>query len=121
MGRRFGDRYPVGLLIVTAACVILVLGFDLSAIASIGSAVALLIFAFITAAHFRVHRETGAALWVLIIAFVTTTAVLLTFIFTTLIHEPASMWALLAILVLSTLMDLGWKRRRDAQAARTGT
>ena len=77
MGKRYDDRFPVGLLIVTVACVVLVLGFDLSAIASIGSAVALLIFAFITAAHFRVYRETGANLWILILAIVATTAVVL--------------------------------------------
>jgi hypothetical protein len=34
-------------------------------------------------------------------------------VFTTLIHEPASMVALLVILVLSVALDFGWKRVRD--------
>ena len=45
MGRRLGGRAPVGLLITAAgAAVVLAVGFSLTAIASIGSAAALLIF-----------------------------------------------------------------------------
>ena len=36
--------------------------------------------------------------------------VLVTFVFTTLIHERASVITLLAILVLSIALDVGWKR-----------
>ena len=64
--------------------------FNLDAIASIGSAVALLIFTFITAAHFRVRAETGANAAMLTLAIASAGVVLLTFVFTTLIHEPAS-------------------------------
>ena len=87
--------------------------FDLNAIASIGSAVALLIFTFITAAHFRVRSETGANALVLALAIASAAVVLVTFVFTTLIHEPASVVATLAILVLSVGLDLCWKRVRD--------
>ena len=88
----------------------LVLLFNLDAIASIGSVVALLIFTLITAAHFRVRAETGASTPVLAAAIVAAGVVLLTFVFTTLVHEPASMVALLVILVLSVALDFGWKR-----------
>ena len=37
-------------------------------------------------------------------------AVLVTFVFTTVIHEPASIVMLLAILVLRVGLDYGWKR-----------
>ena len=40
--------------------IVLAVGFDLSAIASIGSAIALFVFALITAGHLRVRHETGA-------------------------------------------------------------
>jgi len=43
--------------------------------------------------------------------------VLLTFVFTTLIHEPASMVTLLAILVLSVALDVGWKRTEAGKAS----
>ena len=42
--------------------------------------------------------------------------VLVTFVLTTLIHEPASIVTLLAILVLSIGLDYGWKRTRDHRA-----
>jgi hypothetical protein len=38
----------------------------------------------------------------------------LTFVFTTLIGEPASAVTLVVILLLSFSLDFGWKRRRDA-------
>jgi amino acid transporter len=110
MARRLGGRASAGLLIEAAACLVLALLFNLDAIASIGSVVALLIFTLITAAHFRVRTETGANVVILAVAIVAAGGVLLTFVFTTLIHDPASMVALLVILVLSVALDFGWKR-----------
>ena len=43
---------------------------DLDSIASIGSAVALVIFTMITAAHLRIRAETGANLLILVLAIV---------------------------------------------------
>jgi amino acid transporter len=116
MARKLGGRASNGLLIEAAACVILAVFFKLDAIASIGSAVALLIFTLITAAHLRIRTETGANVVVLVVAIAAAAAVLLTFIFTTLIHEPASIVTILAILALSVALDLGWKRRQASQA-----
>jgi hypothetical protein len=70
----------------------------LDAIASIGSAVALLIFTLITVAHLRVRAETGANVLILVTAIAAAGVVLVTFVFTTLIHEPASIVALVVIL-----------------------
>jgi L-asparagine transporter-like permease len=89
--------------------------FKLDAIASIGSAVALVIFTLITAAHVRIRRETGANLPLLILAIVAAGAVFVTFVFTTLIHEPASIVTLLGILLLSVALDLGWKHRQTTK------
>ena len=116
MGGRIRGRASTGLLIAAAAIVVMVIGFDLSAIASIGSAVALMIFAFVTAAHLRVYRETGAKAWVLVLALSVIVVTLVTFILTTLIHEPASIWTLLGILAVSIGLDLGWSRVRDRRA-----
>jgi len=115
MARRLGGRASVGLLIAAAACLVLALLFNLDAIASIGSAVALLIFTLITAAHFRVRSETGANVVMLAAAILAAGVVLLTFVFTTLIQEPASIVTLLIILVLSVALDFGWKRVRDTR------
>ena len=117
MARKLGGRVSAGLLIEAAACLILAVVFKLDAIASIGSAVALLIFTLITAAHFRVRSQTGASATVLTLAIVAAGGVLLTFVFTTLIHEPASMVTLGVILVLSAGLDFGWKRVRSDRTA----
>ena len=111
MARRLGGRLSVGLLAQAVACLVLVLLFRLTAIASIGSAVALMIFILVTAAHFRVRGDTGANTAMLVLAIGTAGVVLLTFVFTDLIHDAASVVALLAIVALSAGIDLGWKRR----------
>jgi len=116
MARRLGGRASTGLLVEAAACLLLAVFFNLDAIASIGSAVALLIFTFITAAHFRVRGETGARTAVLVLAIASSAIVLVTFVVTTLIHEPASVLALLGILLLSIALDLVWKRRATGRA-----
>jgi len=117
MARKLGGRASAGLLIQALACVIMAVVFRLDSIASIGSAVALLIFTFITAAHFRVRSETGANTGVLVLAIATAAVVLVTFVFTDLIKEPASIATLLGILVLSVVIDLWWKRVRDGREA----
>jgi L-asparagine transporter-like permease len=93
--------------------IVLAAGFDLSSIASIGSAIALLVFTLVTAAHFRVRGETGASTLVLSVAITSTVVVLLTFALTTLVEEPATAVALAVIVLLSVALDLGWKRTRD--------
>jgi amino acid transporter len=114
LGRRFRDRAPAGLLVTALAAIVLAVGFDLTSIASLGSAVALIVFTLVTAGHLRVHRETGARPWLLVVAIVSTVVVLATFAVTTLVDEPGTAVALVAILLLSILLDLGWKHSRDA-------
>ena len=52
----------------------------------------------------------------LTIAIASAGIVLVTFVFTTLIHETASIITLLAILGLSVALDLGWKRTEAGRA-----
>jgi len=115
LGRRFAGRVPAGILVTAAVAIILAIGFDLTSIASIGSAIALVVFTLVTAGHLRVRSETGAKAWVLVVAIVTTVVVLVTFAFTTLVEEPATAVALIVILLLSIALELGWKRTRDAR------
>jgi amino acid transporter len=117
MARRLGGRASSGLLLQAVACLVMALLFKLDAIASIGSAVALVIFTLITAAHFRVRSETGANAFVLTLAIGAAAVVLVTFVLTTLIHEPASIVTILAVLALSIGLDLWWKRARDSRAS----
>ena len=111
-GRRWG-RAPAGILLTAAAAIVMAIGFDLSSIASIGSAVALIVFALVSAGHFRVRKETGAQAWLLALAVGSAVIVLVTFALTTLVEEPGTAVALVVILVLGVVLDVGWKRRRD--------
>ena len=113
LGRSLGGRMPAGLLLTAVVSMILAIGFDLNAIASIGSAIALLVFGMVSIGHLRVHRETGAQPLVLILAVATTAIVLVTFSITTLPDEPATAVALVVIVALSIAADLLWKRSRD--------
>jgi amino acid transporter len=114
MARKLGGRASAGLLVQAAVCLVLAVVFKLDSIASIGSAVALVIFTMITAAHLRIRSETGANLPMLVLAIVAAGAVFVTFVFTTLIHEPASIVTLVAIVALSIGLDYGWKRSRPS-------
>ena len=112
MGAKVGGRANVGLLIVAVAVSLLAIGYDLSAIASIGSAVALMVFTLVSIGHLRIRSDTGANLWLLLLAIGTAGISLLVFVFTTLIEEPASIVALIIILLLSIGLDLWWSSRR---------
>ena len=112
MGRRAGGRAPMGILVTATAAILMAVFFDLNAIASIGSAVALVVFTLVTFGHFRVRHETRAQAWLLVLADFTTVAVLVAFAVTTLVNEPATAVALVVILLLSVVLDLVWKSRR---------
>jgi amino acid transporter len=112
MSRRVGGHASMGILVTAASAMVLAIFFDLNAIASIGSAVALVVFALVTLGHFRVRHETGARTWLLVLAEVTTVVVLIAFALTTLVEEPWTAVALVAILLLGVGLDLWWKSRR---------
>lgn len=117
VGRADGRHAPTGLIVTAVAAVVLAVGFNLTSIASMGSAVALVVFTLVAAGHLRVRSETGARTSMLALAIITTVVVLVTFTFTTLVDEPATAVALVFILLLSIALDLGWKRRRRAHHA----
>jgi amino acid transporter len=108
LGRDLG-RVSIALGFMVVATLLLTVFFDLSAIASLGSAVALLIFTLVSIGHLRVRRETGARIGVVLLAVVTTATVFAVFTSTTLAEEPATMATLVGVIVLSIVLDLTWK------------
>ena len=114
MGTRLAERVPAGLVVTAVAAALLAVFFDLSAIASIGSVVALVVFSLITVGHVRVRHETGANVAVLAVAIVSTVAVLVAFVFTTLVDEPATAVTLVVITLGCIVVDAVWKSRAPA-------
>lgn len=116
LGRDLWGRVPAGLLLMVIATTLMAVFLNLTAIASIGSAVALTLFTLVTISHLRVRKTTGASLLVLLVALVLTLATLFSFVTTTLVEEPATMSTLLGLLVLAVLLDTVWKLVRSRRA-----
>jgi hypothetical protein len=109
-------RAPAGLLVTAVVAIVLAVGFDLNAIASIGSAVALVIFTLIGVGHLRIRNETGASGVILVLGILAAAVVLLLFL-PTLAEEPATVIAIVYIVLQSIVLDLIWKRVRGEPPA----
>jgi amino acid transporter len=77
--RRRREGGTQGLVISSLLIILLAVFFDVTAIASIGSAVSLAIFALLTIAHIRMAKDTGASKLVLYVALVATCLAILLF------------------------------------------
>jgi chromate transport protein ChrA len=87
----------------------LALLFDVSAISSIGSAVALAIFALITIAHLRMAKDTGASKFVLVLALIGTSVAILLFCWYTLLTSPQTFVILVGIIILAWVVEAVWR------------
>lgn len=108
-----------GLAISVILILLLAVFVDLTAIASLGSVVALFIFLATSVAALRLRAETGSKTWVVVAAIATTVLVLLVFTVQTLQTSPGTFVAMVLILLLATGLDQLWtyvkKRRARAQ------
>lgn len=116
--RRRGKAGTQGLVISALAIILLALLFDVSAIASIGSAVALAIFVLITIAHLRMAGETQASKAVLWVALGLTVLAILLFAVNTLLTAPQTFAILVVTIILAWVVEWVWQRisRRQLQA-----
>jgi amino acid transporter len=114
LGRETRRGAPMGLL-VTAGVVLVVSNLvDLSAIASVGSAVALCVFLLVATAGYRRRADIGANAAVVLAAIAVTAAVLAFFAVDTARNEPATFVAILAIAALAVVLNLLWAHPRPA-------
>ncbi len=112
----FGGRVRIlgsaGLAISVGIVLVMAMFLDLSAVASVGSAVALAVFAMVGVAAVRLRASTDSNLIVLLAAVATTLVVLVLFAIDTARNEPRTFIAMLAVGALALVLDLVWKRRR---------
>jgi amino acid transporter len=94
-----------GLLMSAILTLILANLFDVSAVASIGSAVSLAIFALITAGHLRMTDETKASKAVLILALIATSVAILLFAWYTWLTEPQLFVILVVVIALAWVAE----------------
>jgi len=98
-----------GLVISAMLIIILALLFDVSAIASIGSAVALFIFLLVTIAHLRMRKDTGASKWMLYLAVFGTSLALLLFGWYTAMTAPETFGLMFVIIILAWVLEAVWR------------
>lgn len=97
-------------LVISALLILLMANlFDVTAIASIGSAVALAIYVLITIAHLRMAGETQASKPVLVLALIATSVAILLFAWYTLITAPQTFAILVAIIILAWVVEAIWR------------
>jgi amino acid transporter len=109
-GRKYRRGGTYGLLIASVITLIVANLFDLAAIASLGSAVALAIYVLITIAHLRMVNETKASRPVLVVALIATSLAILLFAGYTLVTDPQFFAILLASIVLAWVVAAIWRR-----------
>ena len=109
-GSRLGPE--VGLLITGGVVLVVANLVDLSAIASVGSAVALMIFLLVGAAGYRRRHDTESNVVIVCLAIAVTAIVLVFFAIDTLRNAPETFIAIIAIAALAVVLDSVWKHVR---------
>ena len=97
-GRFHGTR---GIPITVALTLILAIVFDLSAIASLGSAVALIVFLIVGLAALRLRGQTGSSTWLIDVAMLSTGFVLVLFAADTARNAPQTFTAMIVLVLPS--------------------
>lgn len=112
----FGEQSRLGargnLIITTGLILIFVNLFDLSSIASVGSAVSLAVFVLVGLAGYRLRREIHANRVLLAAAVAASALVLLFFAIDTLRNDPGTFVAIVVMFGLAVVLDAVWKRSR---------
>jgi amino acid transporter len=106
-----------GLTISVVAVLLLANLVDLTAIASLGSVVALAIFLLVAVVGLRLRAETRSRTWVIVIAIAATAAVLVIFAVQTLRTEPETFVAMIVVLALAVILEYTWSLIRARRAA----
>jgi amino acid transporter len=118
-GRRSRLGPHAGLLITSALVLVIANLVDLSAIASVGSAISLVIFLLVGVAAYRLRVEIGALVAVVLAAIALTALVLVFFAIDTLRNSPETFTAIVVITALAVILDTVWKRVRQEPAPAT--
>ena len=99
-----------GLFITSLIVCIFVVIFPLSAVGEMASL--LLVYAMVNLGHLRIAGQTGAKRWILICSVVLNLALFaLLFIQTILNHETLTWISVIALLIISFLVELAWRKK----------
>ena len=101
-----------GLFITSLIVCIFVVLFPLSAVGEMASLAFLLVYAMVNLGHLRIAGQTGAKRWILICSVVLNLAMFaLLFIQPILNHETLTWISVIALLIISFLVELDWRKK----------
>lgn len=101
-----------GLFITSLIVCIFVVIFPLSAVGEMASLAFLLVYAMVNLGHLRIAGQTGAKRWILICSVVLNLALFaLLFIQTILNHDTLTWISVIALLIISFLVELAWRKK----------
>lgn len=101
-----------GLFITSLIVCIFVVIFPLSAVGEMASLAFLLVYAMVNLGHLSIAGQTGAKRWILICSVVLNLALFaLLFIQTILNHETLTWISVIALLIISFLVELAWRKK----------
>jgi amino acid transporter len=116
LARPVGKGGSMGLLIAAVATAVVSVLLDLSAIASLGSAVSLSVFITIGFAHLRLLDVTHANRWMIWAGIITAAVVFAAFLFSTWLDAPVTIYMLIVIVIAAIMLDFWWSRSNRAAA-----
>ena len=101
----------VGLFVAAGITAAFVLFFPLAAVGQMASLAFLIVYGMVSVGHLRIHRDTGAKPWLLVVAVVLNLALFLLLLGYTIHTGPASTWlTLIAVLVGSFVFEVAYRR-----------
>ena len=103
--------------ITVVLVLVLANAFDLSAIASLESAVSLVVFLVVGVAGLKLRSESGSKAWLIVVTMLATSIVLVLFAIDTARNAPQTFAAMLVLVVLAVVLDTAWKRARPPALA----
>ena len=92
--------------------------FDLSSIASVGSAVSLSVFVLVGIAGYRLRDEIKGKPGILALTVAAAGLVLAFFVVDTLRNDPGTFAAIMALAVIAVILDFAWKHAKAGREAR---
>ncbi|MFM9150184.1 MAG: APC family permease [Solirubrobacterales bacterium] len=113
--RKLWGRDVEGLFITAAITIVFILIFPLSAVASMGSAGFLIVYAAVHYGHIKLRDKTGAKLWILVTAIILSLVLLAALLYYMVTEQQSSAIALVITMGLSFLFELYYRRhhKRD--------
>lgn len=109
--RKLWGRDVEGLFISAGIVIVFVVLFPLSAVAQMGSAAFLLVYAAVNIGHLRIRSKTGAKAWLLVVSVITCLALFVVLSVKMIRSDPSSAIALAVTLFISWLIEIVYRRR----------